>query len=50
MFIPFDSVTPFLRIFLKELIRNKNGGLAVKILIILHLYHVCKNEIMKIWK
>lgn len=50
MFIPFDSVIPFLGIFLKELVRNKNEDLAVKMLIIPNLYHVCQNEIMKIWK
>lgn len=49
MFRPFDSVIPFLGIFLKELTRNKNEDLAVKMLIILYLCRICQNEIMKIW-
>ena len=50
MLTPFDSVIPLLRIFLKELIISRNEDLAIKMLIIPHLYHVYKNEIMKIRK
>ena len=46
MLTPFDSVVSLLRIFLEELITNRNEDLAIKVLIVPYLYYVYKNKIM----
>ena len=46
MLTPFDSVISLLRIFLEELIINRNEDLAIKVLIVPQLYYVYKNKIM----